>query len=81
MPTKMADEETQKRIVAFLFLLQEGYFDVEQDEGPRGLLPGRWCGTMAGSFCKYLMSPWNCKSKLLLPTLYRIFALHGQRLF
>ena len=30
----MADEETQKRIVAFIFLLQEGYFDVEQDEGP-----------------------------------------------
>ena len=33
-PTKMADEESQKRIVAFLFLLQEGYFDVQQDEGP-----------------------------------------------
>ena len=30
----MADEESQKRIVAFLFLLQEGYFDVQQDEGP-----------------------------------------------
>ena len=30
----MADKETQKGIVAFIFLLQEGYFDVEQDEGP-----------------------------------------------
>ena len=30
----MADEETQKCIVAFIFILQEGYFDVEQDEGP-----------------------------------------------
>ena len=30
----MVDFETQKHIVAFIFLLQEGYFDVEEDDGP-----------------------------------------------
>ena len=30
----MAELISQKCIVAFIFLLQEGYFDVERDDGP-----------------------------------------------